>query len=144
MEPDETADDGGAQLRAGLAAALKDALRARDTTASSALRTTLSAIANAEAVASAPPAPAPAGRPHFAGALAGLGAGEVARRQLSASDVTAIVRAEIAECEAAAAGYLTNGLPSQAERLRTQARILTSVVAAVAKDKRSGQKNGRG
>jgi hypothetical protein len=40
------------------------------------------------------------------------------------------VRAEIAEREEAAADYMTIGLPSQAERLRTEARILTSVITA--------------
>ncbi len=73
MELDERVDDGGTRLRAGLTAAFKDAIRARDPIAASALRTTLSAIANAEAVATAAQAPAPAGSQHFAGAVAGPG-----------------------------------------------------------------------
>jgi len=97
--------------------------------AASALRTALSAISNAEAVATGTQAKAAAGSPHFAGAVPGLGAGEVARRQLSAADVRAIVRAEIAEREHAAAGYAASGLPSQAERLHTEADILTAVIA---------------
>jgi uncharacterized protein YqeY len=130
VEPDKGADDGGARLRADLAAALKDAIRGRDTVAASALRTTLSAIANAEAVATSTQPKAAVGSPHFAGAFAGLGAGEVARRQLSAADVRAIVLAEIAEREHAAAEYAANGLSSQAERLHTEADILNAVIAA--------------
>jgi uncharacterized protein YqeY len=124
-------DDGGTRLRAGLAAALRDAIRARDAIAASALRTTLGAIANAEAVAVGPQPSAAVGGPHFAGAVAGLRAGEVARRHLSAADVRQIVHAEIAEREHAAVGYTASGLSGQAERLRTEARILTSVVATV-------------
>lgn len=129
MEPDEIADDGGARLRADLAAALKEAIRCRDTLAASALRTTLSAIANAEAVATSTQAKA-ASSAHFAGAVAGLGAGEVARRQLSAADVHAIVRAEIAEREHAAGEYAGNGMSGQAERLHAEAGILTAVIVA--------------
>ncbi|HYK33535.1 MAG TPA: hypothetical protein VEV63_16310 [Streptosporangiaceae bacterium] len=131
MELDERPDDGGTRLRAGLAAALKDAIRARDTIAASALRTTLSAIANAEAVGTETHAPAVVGSPHFAGATAGLGAAEVARRQLTAADVDAIVRAEIAEREQAAGQYAANGRSNEAERLQTEAGILTAVIAAV-------------
>jgi uncharacterized protein YqeY len=135
VDADEKADDGGAGLRAGLAAALKDAIRARDTVAVSALRTTLSAIANAEAVRTGTQAAAAAGSPHFAGAVAGLGAGEVARRRLSAADLRGIVRAEIAEREHAAAGYTASGLSSQAERLHAEASVLTSVIAALDPDR---------
>lgn len=115
---------------------MKDAMRSRDPVAASALRTTLSTIANAEAVAVAPSAgpAAAAGHPHFAGAVAGLRAGEVARRHLSTTDVTAIVRAEIAERRRAAATYTDIGLSDQAERLRAEAAILTSVVAAAGLD----------
>jgi uncharacterized protein YqeY len=130
VESDKRADDGGARLRADLAAALKLAIRARDTVAASALRTTMSAIANAEAVATGAQPKTAAGSPHFAGAVAGLGAAEVARRRLSAADVHAIVRAEIAEREQAAGEYTANGLSSEAERLHTEAGILTAVIAA--------------
>ena len=134
MDPDERADDRAARLRADLAEALKYAIRARDAVAVSALRTTLSAIANAEAV-DGTQAPAAAGSPHFAGAVAGLGAGEVARRRLSAADVHSIVRAEIAERERAAADYTASGLSAQAERLHAEANVLTSVIAAADSDR---------
>lgn len=129
MESGDKSDDGGARLRAGLGAALKEAVRARDVVAVSALRTTLSAIANAEAVVMDMRPPVAATSPHFAGAVAGLGAGEGARRQLSAADVIAIVRAEIAEREAAARDYAAGGLSRQAERLRAEAAILARIGA---------------
>ena len=72
---------GNEAIRDRLHRALRDAMRARDSIAGSALRSALAALDNAGAV---PPDPAPAvaSGPHFAGALAGLGAGEVARRSL--------------------------------------------------------------
>ena len=125
-------DDGGARLRAALGVALKDAMRARDPLAASALRTALGAIGNAEAVvvtSSSRTSPA-TGSPHFAGAVAGLGAGEAARRRLSAAEVEAIVRAEIVERELAADEYAANGLSDQAGRLKREADVLRSVLSA--------------
>ena len=74
-------------IRERLQAALSDALRSRDALRMSVLRTTLSAIANAEAVEVAP----------------GTTATEVARRALSEDDVRAVVVAERHELEAKAA-----------------------------------------
>src|SRR6202011_1439356 len=68
-----------ARLRSARAAALK----AGDRPAVRALRSALGAIENAEAVAVRPP-PGPA-RSRIAGAVAGLGAGEIARRDLPAA-----------------------------------------------------------
>lgn len=113
-------DDITTQLRRALTAALK----ARDTSTVSALRSALSAIANAEAVAEGPARPAGTGGPHFAGAVAGLGAGEAPRRRLTEADVTAIVRAEAAEREAAASEYERGGHPGEAARLRHGTRGL--------------------
>ena len=81
--------------------------------AASALRSALAALDNAGAV---PPGPVPAAAtgPHFAGAVAGLGAGEVPRRGLAAGEAEQIVRAEIAEREAAATGYERAGDDEQA------------------------------
>jgi hypothetical protein len=72
-------DVGNEAIRDRLQRALRAALRARDRAATSALRSALAAIGNASAVPKEP-APAVAGGPHFAGAAAGLGAGEVPRR----------------------------------------------------------------
>jgi len=113
-------------IRDRLHQALRDALRARDKIAASALRSALAALDNAGAV---PPgqAPAAASGPHFAGAVAGLGAGEVPRRGLAAGEAEQIVRAEIAEREAAA-GYEGAGHDEQALRLRQEVGVLTSVL----------------
>ena len=118
---------GNEAIRDRLPRALRDAMRARDSVAVSALRSALAALDNAGAV---PPDPAPAAAsgPHFAGAVAGLGAGEVPRRGLAAGEAERIVRAEIAERDAAAAGYEGAGHGEQARRLRQEARILASVL----------------
>jgi uncharacterized protein len=103
---------GNEAIRERLHHALRDAMRARDSAAASALRSALAGLDNASAV---PPgqAPAAANGPHFAGAVAGLGAGEVPRRGLAAGEAERIVRAEIAEREAAAGGYEGAGTASR-------------------------------
>ncbi len=121
-------DVGSEAIRDRLQQALRAALRARDRAATSALRSALAAIDNASA-APAEPAPAVAGSPHFAGAAAGLGAGEVPRRGLTPGEAEQIVRAEIAEREAAAAGYERAGHCEQASRLRQEASVLASALA---------------
>jgi hypothetical protein len=78
-----------------------------------------------------PPAPAAAaGSPHVAGAVAGLGAAEAERRSLSAAEVEEIVRAEVAERQAAAREYDRAGHAEQAGRLRREADVLMSVIGA--------------
>ena len=118
---------GNEAIRDRLHQALRDAMRARDRAAASALRSALAALDNAGAV---PPGPGPAAAsgPHFAGAVAGLGAGEAPRRGLAAGESEQIVRAEIAEREAAAAGYAQAGHGEQARRLRKEACLLASVI----------------
>jgi uncharacterized protein len=118
---------GNEAIRDRLHRALREAMRARDSVATSALRSAMTALDNAGAV---PPGPVPAaaGGPHFAGAVAGLGAAEVPRRGLAAGEAEQIVRAEIAEREAAAAGYEEAGHDEQARRLRQETRILASVL----------------
>ncbi len=92
-----------------------------------ALRSALAAISNAEAVPQAAAGPAEASSPHVAGAGAGLGAGEAARRGLSPADVDDIVRAEVDERERAALGYAAAGHTERAGRLRREAEVLQSV-----------------
>ena len=116
---------GNEAIRGRLRSALRDALRARDTTAASALRSALAAIDNAGAVPQVPAPAAGTGSPHVAGAVAGLGAGEAERRRLTEADVVAIVHAEVAEREAAARDYDRAGHPDQAGRLRREADVLT-------------------
>lgn len=84
-------------LRADLTAAL----RRRDRPAASTLRSVLATIANAEAVPVADD-PAPTEGP-VAGAVSGLGAAEAPRRELSETDVRALVARERDELLAAAA-----------------------------------------
>lgn len=119
-------DDLTALLRHHLTAAL----RARDSATIAALRSALSAIANAEAV------PAPAGpRPatqnaRVAGTVAGVGSAESDRRLLSPDDIRAVIAREIADRRSAAGEYEQRGHPDAAARLRAEAAALSAVVAA--------------
>ena len=82
----------------------------------------------ASAVPAAPAPPAGTGGPHFAGAVAGLGAGEAERRSLTEAEAEQIVRAEVAERQAAARDYDQTGHADQASRLRREAHVLMSVI----------------
>jgi uncharacterized protein len=91
----------------------------------SAVRSALAALGNAQAVP-APPATGASDSPHFAGAAAGLGAGEAERRRLGEAEARDIVRAEVAERQAAAREYDRRGLTDQAARLRREATVLAA------------------
>ena len=91
-----------------LQAALAQALRSRDPLRTSILRTTLSAIANAESVDVEP----------------GTTATEVPRRELSEEDVQSIVAAERAELESTAAELRDHGRDDAAEELNEKAAVL--------------------
>ena len=112
-----------------LRGALTEALRSRDSIAASALRSALSAIANAEAVPSANTSRG-VGSEHVAGAVAGLGAAEAARRGLTEHDVAAIVAAEISDRRSAAGDYERLGRSDQSARLRREADILAELLTA--------------
>ncbi len=138
-------DAASESIRDRLVAALPQALKERDTLAVDALRSALAAIENAAAVAEAPtvtadalghdtatgsapladvPAtPSPTSY-HVAGATAGVGATEVPRRELTESDLLAIVVAEAAERETEAATYRDLGQADAADRLVAQAAYL--------------------
>ncbi|QIS05207.1 hypothetical protein F5X71_25410 [Nocardia brasiliensis] len=106
-------------LRARLRDALSVAMKARDRQAISALRATLAAIDNAEAVdIGARRAGSVENSP------VGLGVAEVARRDLTESDIEQIVRAEITERHTVATQYEGHGRPEQAADLRAQAEAL--------------------
>lgn len=108
------------RMREDLAAAIK----AQDRIAIAALRTGLAAIDNAEAV-DAPGASSPVtGSSHVAGASAGAGSSDVPRRVLSDADISAIVRAQVAERREAAAAYDKLGRPSEGDVLRGEAAVL--------------------
>jgi uncharacterized protein len=109
-----------------LRAALRDALRTRQAHAVAVMRETLAAIDNAEAAeASAAP---PVEHGAIAGGVAGLGAGEVPRRVLSAEAVTAIVEREMAERRDAAITYAALGRQDEASTLRQQIDLLASLL----------------
>ena len=115
-------------VRTRLRRALGDALKARDAGAVSALRSAMSAIGNAEAIEPGPDRPAGTGSAHFAGAVAGLGAGDVERRHLTEVDAAAIVRREAAEREAAADEYERAGYAAEAAKLRQGTRALMAAL----------------
>jgi uncharacterized protein len=115
-------------LQVRLQTALIQALSSRDVVAAAALRSALSAIANAEAV---PPADASSRRTsseHVAGAVAGLGATEAPRHELAEADIAAIVTTEITDRRSAAAEYERLGRADQFERLRREAEILANLL----------------
>lgn len=127
-----TADNAGSALVGRLRAALTAALGSGDRAAAAAVRSALAAVGNAEAIDPAtrqgPAETATAPSEHFAGARAGLGAGEVPRKRLSAAEVLQVVLAEIAERQSAAVEYDRLGHSSQAERLRREANVLVAVL----------------
>jgi phosphatidylglycerophosphate synthase len=110
-------------LRQRLRTALPAAMKAGDRAAVSALRSTLSAIDNAEAVERKASVDK-----HLAIELipSGAGAAEVARRELTELDVEEIVRTEVAEREAAVRELETAGRPELADDLRAQIRVLAT------------------
>jgi uncharacterized protein len=106
-------------------AALPAAMKRRDTTTVTALRSALAAIENAETV-STPETPVPIiGDGEIAGAAPGLGAGDVPRRDLSETEVAGIVRREIADRHQAADLYDRAGRSDHARQLRDEADVLT-------------------
>ena len=121
-------------LERTLRAALVPAMRAKDTVAVSALRSALAAIANAESV---DPSAAPvavrtlASSEHVAGAVVGLGAAEVARRQLSDDDVRRIVVEEVTTRQADAETLERHGASEHAQTLRAEAEVLAAVLRHV-------------
>jgi uncharacterized protein YqeY len=121
-------------VRSRLRAALRAAMKERDTVAASGLRSALSAIANAEAVslstASSGPPPRPAAQSslHLAGTVAGLGAAEVSRREVTEDEAAAIAAAEAADRRAAARDYQAAGHGDRADRLRREAQAIESAL----------------
>lgn len=101
--------------------ALPEAMRARDKVAVSALRATLAALDNAEAV--------PVGDAELRGVAieaspVGVGAAEAIRRELSEDDMAEIVRAEAAERLELADRLTAPAHADQAARLRAEAAVL--------------------
>lgn len=110
-------------LRERLRDALKPAMKARDRSAISALRSALAAIDNAEAIDAGD---AKAGALE-AGAV-GLGTAEARRRDLTETDITQIVRREIDERRHAAAEYDRLGAAERRDSLIAEADALTALL----------------
>jgi hypothetical protein len=100
-------------------------MKAREPDAVAALRTAIAAIDNAEAVP-APETSQATTSAHFAGARAGVGAGEADRLDLDDSQQRTILREQIAGYTIEADRYEALGQQDAAARLRGQARVLTA------------------
>lgn len=113
-------------LRLRLGESLKVAMNQRDAAAVAALRSAMSAVDNAEAVdrSQAPPPTTTIGDVRL-----GVGAAEVARRELSEQDVVDILLTEVEEREEAAAEYVRLGRAEHASRLRAEAAALVAFLA---------------
>ncbi|MGV9672480.1 hypothetical protein ACWDPV_18105 [Gordonia sp. NPDC003504] len=109
-------------IRDRLRTALRTAMRARDRAVVSAIRATLGAIDNAESEG------IPAGR---AGAIEsaelGVGAAEARRRALTETEMAALVDAEIADLDSAAATHERAGARDRAAELRRGAAGLRAL-----------------
>ena len=108
-------------VRERLRGALRQAMKDRDQNAVAGLRSAIAAIDNAEAVE---PGELKAAAGAIAGARTGLGAAEARRRELSPTEVAALVRSEVDERRAAADSYAGAGRHEPAERLRAEAAAL--------------------
>jgi uncharacterized protein YqeY len=115
-----------------LRARLRESLVARHMHEAAVLRETLAAIDNAEAP---PVSAAPAGEASavFAGGVRGLGAGEVARIQLSPAAVAALIEREIEDRKRAAAEYSALGRQEEAGVLAVQIEVLDLLMSTQAR-----------
>jgi hypothetical protein len=120
--------DAASPLYARLRRALPSAMKARDHVAVAALRSAVAAIDNAQAVEELP---SPRSGGVIAGAVTGLGAGDVPRRELSEDDIAAIVSAEVADRRTAAADHESAGQGDAAAHLRAGADVLAALLADV-------------
>ncbi|MEV5835996.1 hypothetical protein [Nocardia sp. NPDC052112] len=111
--------DNSVPLRERLRTALSAAMKTRDRSAITGLRSALGAIDNAEAVDAVGTK---------AGAIessaVGLGAAEARRRDLTEADIEQIVRAEIVDRHQAATEYDTLGRSDHGDLLRAEAAAL--------------------
>jgi uncharacterized protein YqeY len=112
-------------LRDQMSAALPRAMKARDQVAVSALRSTLGALANAEAIGVSTSVPG-GGSKEVAGSSSGVGSSEAVRRTLAGRETADLVLAEAVEREDAALGYEATGQSALAERLRAEAAVIRS------------------
>ena len=119
-------DTGDVGVLVRLRAALAGALKARDRVSVDAIRGTMAAIANAEAVDASLASPSQAGP--IAWAVPGLGAAEVPRKVLTEADMIRIVWSEAVERRRAATDYEQLGKDEDAARLRAQAATIEALL----------------
>lgn len=112
-------------MRARLRTDLVAAMKARQPEVVSALRTTIAAIDNAEAVAIDHDTSVAAGE-HVAGAQVGVGVTEAERRVLPTDEICDLIQAQIDERLAEATLYDARGVPDAADRLRREASALST------------------
>jgi uncharacterized protein YqeY len=105
--------------------ALTAAMRAREPAKVAVLRETLAAIDNAEAAETSAAPAVQAGV--IAGGVAGLGAGEVARKTLSPEEVDRVVQRELNERHEGAQTLEGLGKSAEAAALRAQAEVLETL-----------------
>ena len=111
-------------MRERLQAALIGGMKAKDQTKVRAIRSVLAALGNAEAIAAPGRGTSFAGR--IAGAMPGLGAGDVPRKYLSELDVLDILDREITDRLTTANQYDALGQTAKASELRAEAAIVRS------------------
>jgi uncharacterized protein len=116
------------RIREALASELTAAMRRRDTAVVTALRTALSATANAEAAQPDEPETSMQFGQHFAGATPGLGATEVARVELVEEQVSGIVAHERADLMAHAQRLADVGRQEESDAARRAAEVLGAVL----------------
>jgi uncharacterized protein YqeY len=114
-------------LRDRLRDALRVAMKQRDRPAVAAMRAALGVIDNAEAADVSHTPPAEPGL--IAGGVAGLGAGEVARRQLSDRELVEVLQDEVARWESTARECERVHRSDDASRLRAEIAALRPFVA---------------
>lgn len=117
-------------LRDSLDAELAAALRGRDRAVASAVRSALSALANAEAVPVEAALDTRGGTEQFAGSVPGLGAVEVARRLLTEEQQRAIVAGEVAELDGHAERLARLCRRDEADGARRAAQVLKRVLGS--------------
>ncbi len=110
-------------------AALRTAQHDRQSHAVTALRETLAALDNAEAVApgAAPALSGDAFSGNIAGSVAGLGAAEVPRLALTPEAATAVFERELQERREAQATYAAHGRHEEARALQLQLDVLEAL-----------------
>jgi len=116
-------------LRVRLRHALTNAMKQRERTAVTALRTALAAIDNSEAVARPEPPP-DVGSGAIAGAVHGVGRSEARRRDLTEAEILDVVVEQIEERDHAANQYERMGQLDHAKALRDEAAVLRSHIVA--------------